>query len=169
MRGIYTLDREGKIILHEDSIKLSPILMDLSEAELRYIILVYDYVCSPYARKPIDDRRELAIRDLGDIDESKLLREIDELNSLIFDSKRYTIDLFINKISKLNKDLMDTEDSKEIESLDKSISILQKRVDEYEADLVKDNDRVILKGGKELSLLERMKRSKKLWELNKEI
>jgi hypothetical protein len=56
----------------------------------------------------------------------------------------------------------------EIPNLDKAISIYQKRIDEMTVEYKRDEEILELKGkNKKLSLVEKLKRNRKMWEIQK--
>ena len=56
---LFKLTRDNTAILHKDCYKLCPELKTLTEKQLLYVILAYDYK-SPYFQLPLEERKRTA-------------------------------------------------------------------------------------------------------------
>ena len=169
--GIFKVNKEGNTILHPDAIKLCPKLALLSEPELIYIIMVYDYVDSPYRKKPIEERRKIAYTKIAlekklklDFDKTKRVRDaIDEYQSLIYDKRKEMIDALLTRLYNIQdeiksqtNDLTDSQLKSKIEICD----LINKQIEKYQEQIDIDEELAELKGDKKLSFIELWKRNK---------
>jgi hypothetical protein len=176
MPCIYEIDKDKQIVLVREAIMLCPELNKLSPEEIKYIIIAYDYVDGPCKKMANSERRNFAINKLfngkdQNLEAKPYIRSaIDEYQSLIYHTKKHTVDTLNSKIFQLNQELAnpDLTDSTKIANIDKSITILEKRKDAYEQEIASDQDLMQLKGGKrKMSLLETMKVNRDLYKINK--
>lgn len=170
MEKVFQIDRNFEIIINPDAVKLVPELAMISKDELRYVILVTDYVSSPYRLKPLDERKMLAIkkiwkgqRKVNDIESPKVKICMNEYEGLVFDIRRKTIDIYKKKITDLHimtlsseLTLMKLKDySGQIDFLQAKILVLEREINSDEENMVE------LKGGKALSAVELWQRRMK--------
>ena len=174
MPGIFKIDKKTKsIIPTRDALSLCPELNYLSDKEFEYIIIVYDYVFSPWYRRPKNERKDIALKKLfGEktvhIEQREAVKVgIEAYKSIIYDERRETIDACKTKIQILNDKLTDPAilKSKELADLDASINILQKRIDKNQEELDTEEEKIDIIGNRKLSWIEKMKRSKRLYEI----
>ena len=170
--------KQEKVELIPEAYKLCPGLSLLKEDTLKYIIYVYDNSKkNPLSRKPEHERKIQAKRWLWNNDtknpesSSRVREAINEYKSLIYDEREEIINACKSKLAILNKEIAkpDVIDSKQLSDLDKSISLLQKRVEQLEKEIDLEEEMVELKGNKELSWLERMKRSRELFQIKERV
>jgi len=168
--AVFQMDKNFEVILNPDAVKLVPELSNLNNDELRYVILVVDYVDGPYRKKPISERRLMARKNVyGDSKKNpeteKIQLAMDVYKSLVFDIRRETIDIYIEKIRKLQKESIapDTTFSR-MKEIDSTINFMQDRVSSMQHELdIEEGDNIQLKGQKKLRKKEEKKnRGKKL-------
>lgn len=166
--SVFAINRNFEILLNPDAVKLVPELTSLTDKELRYVILVVDYVDSPYRKKPFEERRLMAQKVVfGKINQSpepkKIQLAMDSYKSLIFDIRRETIDIYKGKIIKLQKETIAPDVSfSRMKEIDSTISFLQDRVATIEHDLdIEESEEIQLKGQKKLSYIEVWQRKQK--------
>lgn len=159
--AVFKLDANFEVILNPEAVKLVPELSGLTKEELRYVILVVDYVDSPLRRKPIDERKAIASKMING--ESKLIKETAKLKNamigykgLIFDIRRETIDIYNQKIRMLQKESLSADVSfSRMNEIDKTITFMQDRVESMQHQLnIEESEEVVLKGNKKLSYIE---------------
>lgn len=163
--AVFQMDKNFEVILNPDAVKLVPELKSLSNDQLRYVILVVDYVDGPFRKKPLEERRLMARKtvygDSKSIPESQRMRRaMESYKSLVFDIRRETVDIYKAKISKLQKETLapDTTFSR-MKEIDSTITFMQDRLTSIEHDLdIEEGDNVELKGKKVLSYLEKWQR-----------
>jgi hypothetical protein len=163
---VFQLDRNFKIILNPEAVKLVPELRSLDEKELEYVILVVDYIDSPFRKKGVDERKLMAKRKVyGDtkknVETKKLINAMDGYKSLVFDIRRETIDVYKKKIKRLQRETLTESDDYNLElrrlkGINESIDFLQGRIIKMERDLDADEkeSNMVLKGNRRLSYIE---------------
>jgi hypothetical protein len=166
--GVFSLNQEGTVILHPDAVKLEPVLKQLTENQLLYVIWVHDYLQSPLRKKPIEDRKRLAkvkfFPDMEkDLEEYPIMKAaILSFKGLIYDEKYETADTYKNKIYQLQKNLMSTEGTQEIKNITSAINMLRKSIEDLENEIEDEEQVKYVKGGRSLSMLEQWQRNRKL-------
>jgi len=168
MIAIFKLDKKNNIELYPGVLALCPDLNLLSGEEVKYVIYVYDYIFSPWRALPIDERKRKAIyRIYGDKqiipeDNPKVAKAIKEYREMIYDSRYETLENLITKINYLNnlisKEAINIKDLKDNMDM---INTLTKHKEAIERDLSNEEEKMYLKGGKELSHLEKWQRKVK--------
>jgi hypothetical protein len=172
MYGIFRVDSNLQVILSKDAAMLCPELTKISEDELKYIILAYDYLESPFRKKPPEERKRIAKRKVfGNSKKnieasSEMKKAIEAYRSLIYDPRKEATDNYRQKIHTLNMEIAHINDYKEIKEKANIIEFLQKKIDDYENEIVSEevNMEIKLKGNKELSYLEIWQRRKQAFE-----
>ena len=91
---------------------------------------------------------------------------MDAYCSLIYDARREYIDNLKAKINQINKDFL-TDDYKEVEKKAKLFDFLVKRLKDIEDELVIEEQKVQIKGGGELSFIEKWQRNQMAFKENK--
>lgn len=164
--SVFKVDRNFEIILNRDAVKLVPELSGLSQDELRYVILVIDYVDGPYRKKPFEERQLLArkqvYRDSAKNPETEKVRiGMAAYKSLVFDIRRETVDIYSKKVRALQKESLQLEISlTRMKEIDSTISFMQDRIISINHELdIEEEEEVELKGQKKLSYVE-------LWQRN---
>ena len=77
--SVFKVDRNFKVIINLEAARLVPELQSLSQDQLRYVILVVDYVDGPFRKKPPDERRILASRKVFGKD--KMMQESEKVKN----------------------------------------------------------------------------------------
>ena len=164
------MNRDFEIILNPDAVKLVPELTGISNDQLRYVILVTDYVDGPYRKKPKDERRNMAKKLIwGDsrkmVETERIRNAMSGYKSLIFDIRRETIEIYHEKIKVLQKEsLMPDLPFARLKEIDMQITFLQDRVVIISHDLdIEENESIELKGKKSLSYIEVWQRNQREW------
>ena len=173
MPGCFMVNAKGEIKVTKEAKDLIPDFAKLTEPEFHFIVLVEDMIYSPFHRMNRKDRISYAkVIVWGDDQikiekkDSHLLKCMEYYKSLVYDERRETVSACREKISSLSEVLRrpSLTDASEINNLMKSITALQIVIDNNEKELLQDEHRIILKGKQELSLLEKMKRSRELYK-----
>lgn len=165
---VFQIDRNFKVMASPEAAKLVPELQSLTMEQLWYVILVVDYVDSPFRRKPIEERKLLAARKVFGKDKvmkesEKVLNAMEAYKGLVFDIRRETLDALKSKVMKLHKELLRPDVTPSaIQNVDKSISFLEKRITSIERDLdLEEQETIEIKAGRQLSMLEKWQRNQK--------
>jgi hypothetical protein len=174
--GVFKIDKDFKIILNPEAVKLVPELAGLSQKELLYVICVVDYDDGPFRKKPIDERRLLTKRKYfrdtkQDPETTKVRRAMDSYKELIFDIRRETIDKYKRRILLLQKEsLKDEIELKRLKDIDAAITFLTDRVNkiQHELDIEEQSEEITIKGGRKLSQIEKWQRKQKKYREFKE-
>ncbi len=168
--AVFKMDRNFEIILNPEAIKLVPELIGLNQDQLRYIVLVTDYVDGPYRKKPKDERRNMAKKVIyGDIkkmvETEKIRNAMKGYRSLVFDIRRETIEIYTDKVRKLQTEsLMPDLSFSRMKDIDNQITFLQDRIVSINYDLdVEEGENIEIKGKKVLSYLEQWQRNRREW------
>jgi hypothetical protein len=169
--AVFKMDKSFDVVLNKDAVKLVPELTGLSKDQLKYVILVADYVDSPLRKRPLEERKAMAARmvygDGKNIETDKIKLAIESYRSLVFDIRRETIDIFKQKIKVLQKEVIMPDISfSRMKEIDQTITFMQDRVASIEHQLdIEEGEEIEIKGGKVLSYLEKWQRSQR--EYNK--
>lgn len=161
---LFTVNKENSLILDSEAIKLCPGLKKISDEEILFVVLAYDYK-SPYHQFPEEERVRKAKRHVwgtieGEQDQKDdVLEAIDLYRSLQYDVRRETIINYSKKIDHLNRLLANEESARNIKSLDETIDRLLQRIDTLQNEVDKADESVELKGGGKLSLIEKWQRN----------
>lgn len=167
MASVFQVNKDFTVMLNPEAAKLVPELQSLTSDQLWYIILVIDYVDGPFRRKPLEERKIMAARTVFKKDSvkegPKVLNAMTAYKGLVFDIRRETVDALKSKVIKLHKELLrDSTTPSQLQSIDKSITFLEKRIDSIEMDLdMQEKENIELKAGRKLSMLEKWQRNQK--------
>jgi hypothetical protein len=149
---------------------LCPELRFLDDAERLYIVLVYDYYSmyrqfteSDRINKALNHIRTVLLMEINNIS-PKMEMAIEAYKSLQFDPKRELVNVYKVKIQQLSADL----EKALAPSVIKNILDSQKTLKQATEDLVQEIEmgleaKANLKGGGNLSLLEKLKLNKELY------
>lgn len=166
--AVFKMDRNFEVILNPEAIKLVPELVGLSQDQLRYVILVTDYVDGPYRKKPKEERRNMAKKVIyGDIkkmiETERICNAINGYRSLIFDIRRETVEVYLGKVVKLQKEsLAPSLTFSRMKEIDLQITFLQDRIVGINHDLdIEESENIEIKGKKSLSYVEKWQRAQK--------
>ena len=113
--GAFKIDKDFRVILNPEAVKLVPELEGLSNNELLYVICVIDYDDGPFRKKPIDERRIRASRKFfkgkkpEEIETAKVKSGMDGYKDLVFDIRRETIDKYKRRVLSLQRDSLKDE------------------------------------------------------------
>ncbi len=170
MMAVFKMDRNFEIILNPEAIKLVPELIGLNQDQLRYVVLVADYVDGPYRKKPKDERRNMAKKVIwGDIkkmvETEKIRNAMKGYRSLVFDIRRETIEVYTDKVRELQTEsLTPNLLFSRMKDIDNQITFLQDRIVSINYDLdVEEGENIEIKGKKVLSYIEQWQRNQREW------
>jgi hypothetical protein len=158
----------GKIELIPEAIRLVPVFDSLSEKQIRFLIIAYDYTGSPFKMKPEDYRIDMAEKITGlkkkDIPES--IKE--EFISCIYDMKRERKQMFQRKLISLQRDFETETNTTKLKESATIMGFIENKIDEMDNEIIREEEmNVILKGDRSLSFLEKMIRNRKLYNIEK--
>jgi len=149
---LFRFDRKNKVAIHKDAIKLCFHLKKISSDELYYIILAYDYR-SKFNQWSIEERRKRACIEAfpggkwEDV-EAKIADAIEEYKSFQYDHRRATRDVYMTKKKRLENQLLSELNPRVINDIDKSIQVLEKRIEDIQHDIDASDNELELRGGK---------------------
>lgn len=169
MSYVFYIDLKNKKVIHPDAMKLCPELSVLSEEESLYLILAYDYF-SPFNQHPeIERQRKAQVMVWGELRPELVAKKKIQLAaecylSLQYNSKIELIRTYEKKIKSLELKIDAEESPAMLKNIMAAISELRKSIAELQKEVT---DEVItigeLKGGKKLSWLEMMQRSREMY------
>ena len=163
MPRVFQITKEYDVVANPEAIKLIPELASLSRDELRYVIYVADYMDSPFRRKPLNERKNLAINriwkgkmKISHLENPKITLALREYEGLVFDIRRRTIDVYKSKVEKLHHESLREDNTlSKMKDIHGQIEFLQEKIMSFEKDLDHEEDEEIkLKGDKDLSTIE---------------
>lgn len=170
MELLFNIDKKGTAIFAKEALDLCPELAFLSEPERLFVILVYDYY-SMFRQFPEQDRINKANNHLislfgKSIDPAseKIKNAIEAYRALQYDPRRELVAIYKIKIQSLSAELDKTMSSTGVKNVLESIDRLKKAIEEttQEIELALET-RNALKGGGDLSFLERLKENKEVY------
>jgi hypothetical protein len=167
---VFRVTPDNKVVVHPEAVKLSPVLGVLNDKQLRYVILVYDYVKSPFRMRAETDRKRLVKRMIYGKDTAiepekneKVKKAIKEYRQLIYEPKRETLDVIKQKLKNVNEQILKVDESKtdikRIQELDKVAQYFQDRYDSLEQEIESEEESMTVRGDYKLSFLEE-------WQMN---
>jgi hypothetical protein len=158
---LFRIDEKNKVVLDKEAIKLCPGLKLLSQQQLLYVILCYDYN-QKFHQFSLEERRILAKKEtFGDVQlnpehEQKVLNAINEYMSLQFDEDRATLDAYKTKKRMLLDKVHYEDDSTKLQKLFAAIKFIDNEIKDLQVKIETDIKTAEIKGGGKLSLLETM-------------
>lgn len=174
MSMLFYCDTKNNIVLHPDVVKLSPELGLLTDKEVLFIVLAFDYN-SIYRQFPERQRLSKAIFHVwGDnkpelLDPNKrpkrIVNAIEEYRSLQYNRNIELVEMYNRKIDDL-LNLLELENTPTaIKNLTESIDRFRKDIQRIETEVVEqklmDGE---LKGNLKLSFLERLQQNQKMYK-----
>lgn len=174
MSYLFYSDIKNNIVLHPDCVKLSPELSLLTDKEVLFIILAFDYN-SIYRQFPERQRVSKAIFHVWQDNKPELLLEekrpkrisaaIEAYKSLQYNRNIELVEMYNKKIDDLLR-ILDTDTSttgikNAMDSIDKFRKAIQAIEREVVEEKIMDGE---LKGKTELSFLEKMKSNQKMYK-----
>ena len=170
MELLFNIDKRGSAIFAKEALDLCPELAFLSESERLFVILVYDYY-SMFRQFTEQDRINKTTNHLinlfgvgVDPTTEKMKIAIDAYKSLQYDPRRELVSTYKAKIKSLSEEMDKTLSSTGIKNILESIERLKKAIEEttQEIELALES-RNALKGGGDLSFLEKLKENKEYY------
>ena len=166
--SVFKVDQALNVALDDQALRLIPELVSLTQDELKYVILVVDYVDSPLRKKPLAERKMMAKRMVFkgknvQPETQKVLKAMDLYKSLVFDIRRETVDIYSEKIRKLQKETLHPDTTfARMKEIDQTITFMQNRVTSIQHELdIEEGERLELQGNRKLSYIEIWQRRQK--------
>jgi len=161
---------KGKIEVIPEAASLVPSFSSLTENQLRFLIIAYDYTSSPYKMKPLSFREDMAEK-ITKIKRKDISQEIkDEFISCIYDIKRDKKELLQKKLISIQNGFETEESLTKLKELSSLMDFIEKKISDVDAEIIREDEmEVILKGERKLSLLEKIIRSRKLYNVEKRV
>jgi hypothetical protein len=149
-------------------ISIVPSFSKLSEEKLKFLIIAYDYTGSPFKMKPENYRIDMAEKLTGvkrnDIPES--VKE--EFISCIYDLKRDKKELFQKKLASIQLRFETESNVSQLKELSLLMDFIEKRITDLDSEILHEEEMdVVLKANRKLSLLEKLIRNRKLYNIDK--
>lgn len=169
MSYLIHINEKSKTILHPDAVKLFPGFNVLSQDEILFIVLAYDY-CSPYAAFTEDERLRRASMDVWSdnkadiVNKQKIRNAIEAYKGLQYNPKIELSRSYQKKIDELNVAMSGVSSADLIKKTIESINLLRKSIRELEQEVLavyEDEGKMV--GGGERSFLENMHKNKELY------
>jgi hypothetical protein len=170
MSYLIHINEKTNQILHPDAVKLFPGFNVLTNDEVLFIVLAYDYN-SPYSAFPEEDRlRRASLHVWSDnrleiLDKQKIKNAIEAYKGLQYNSKIELSRAYQKKIDDLNSSLETTVDANQIEKILKSQKLLRASIRELEQEVLasyEEEDKLV--GNATRSFLETMHKNKELYK-----
>ena len=165
---VFMIDHNFSLIINPEAVKICPVLKKLTEEQILYIVLAYDYTFGPYRRKPLEERKAMAKERIwpnqpDDFipEDFKLMKEaIAEYKSLIFDHNRESRDVLLQKKQLLEKELITESSAIRVKGIMDTINLIDDRLDNLVIKISTADKSMELKGGGELTWIE-------LWQISR--
>lgn len=170
MSLLFSINKKGNAVLNKDAIGLCPELQYLSDEEIMFIILAYDYG-SPYRQLPEGDRiRRSIFHAYGNTESNPLEREIvkigiDCYRSLQYDPKRELIRTYKKKLNTLDRALEQAEQASVMKTIIQAQRDIVKSIDSLEEEISKnEQEEAQIEGGLKNSYLEKLMRNREVYK-----
>lgn len=166
MLTLFKIDSRKNIVLNKLCVKLCPEFKNLSDDQISYIVLAYDYQ-SPYKQFPESERKKKAahhvFKDTNyDAEKGKVMEvAIENYIGMQYDYRRETLRAYKNKVQRLNEQLEVEENPKSITQYMTAIENLHKQMDKIQQEIDRDENKQLLRGGGELSYIEQLHEAEK--------
>lgn len=160
---LFLFDKVKNVIIYPEALELTDHIKKLGKKDQVFLILYLDYN-SPFNQHPEDIRLQMAKRDAyndADYDHLKvkhMVQAINEYNALQYDYRRENIRKYTQLINNLSNQLITETIPKKISDIDDAIKKLDKRIQEMQEALDNSVQEIVLKGDKQLSLIEQWQR-----------
>jgi len=170
MSYLIHINDRSNTILHPDAVKLFPGFNVLSQDEILFIVLAYDY-CSPYAGFTENDRlRKASMHVWSDnkldiLNKQKIKNAIDGYKALQYNPKIELNKSYQAKIEELNAAMGGVTSPDLIKKTIESINLLRKSIRELEQEVLavyEEEGKMV--GGGERSFLENMLKNQELYK-----
>lgn len=160
MASLYTIDKENKVVIHKEALKLTKHLSKVSQPVLLFIVAAYDYD-GLFAQYPQQERiKKASFFAFGKTDPEELSKKItkdaiDEYCALQYSPSRKLIEIFANKIEEYLILLEAEKDVAKVMKYSDGIEQLEKKIQKEQEKIQKTNEqKVVLQGNRELSFIE---------------
>lgn len=167
MSLLFYIDTRNNTVLHPEVVKLCPSFQTLSEKEILFIVLAYDY-CSIYKQFPEHERKRKAMFHAFEDNEDDLINSprikmaIQDYMSLQYNPNIEAARVFQQKADKILLQLQADDAPSSIIKLDGAFETMQKRIRALETEV---DDKTIsdgvIKGKMTLSYLEKLMSNQK--------
>lgn len=173
---LFEVNKDYEVLLNPNAIKIAGgSLKNISQKDLMYIILAYDYRTSKFKLFPQSEMIKMARKEVFKgkpnyipEDDELMAKRISEYVSLIYDENRETKKNLQNKLVALRRSLsIDDLTPQRMKDVSTSIKFLTQEIEDIDAIIKKNDEKLILKGkNTKLSMIEiwqrRVKRSKEM-------
>lgn len=174
MSYLFLIDEKKKTILHPFAVKLCPELKSLTQEEILFIVLAFDYH-SPYRQYPERTRLVKAIFHVWNDNKPNILEEdkrpkalqiaISAYKSLQYNRNEELVNTYLRKIELMQQEIITEDAPTRLKNLRDNISGFRKDIRELESEILESNIKERdLMADKELSLLETLQINKKNYD-----
>lgn len=169
---LFSIDKKNNAVLHPQAVMLCPELKDLSQEELLYVILAFDYT-SPYKQLPELERIRRAKYQVWQksdyvIQNDNIQKAIDAYKGLQYDHDRELVIKYKATIEKFGQMLVEESNPKKLKELDEGIERLTTRVTALQKKVDSNDEAEVLRGGGELTWIEKWQRNLRAFQKSKE-
>lgn len=169
MDSIFRLDSKGHIVIEPAAIKLVPVFANLSEDQVRYLVLAYDSANTIFKQQKYTDWQKLACKyvfmhDDHVKEERKMTAEvIEKFKFLVYDEDHIQKVKMIQRKRELHDELLTTKGTTAMKAVVDSIGMLDSLIKSLDSKIAFADEEVILasKTGK-LSMIEKWQRKLKM-------
>lgn len=170
MSAIIKISKDGKSIVNKDALILEPNLKNVTEGDLIYIALAYDYENSLFRKLPTDQMKEKAIEyaygknyKKNPEDFIKIKAAIESFKALNYNELDEELRVYKDNHKKLLNELRNGSDlsQQRLTAIANSMKYYRSEIERIEKQKNIDEELLEIKGGKKLSWIE-------IWQRNRD-
>ena len=169
MDSIFRLDSKGHLVIEPSAVKLIPAFGNLTEPQVRYLVLAYDTANTIFKQQKYSEWSKLACKYVFSHDnvakEEKVISQqiVDNFKLLVYDEDRIQKAKMIQRKRELHDELLEAKGSSAMKAIVDSIAMLDNLVKTLDSKISSADEEVILanKNGK-LSMIEKWQRKLKM-------
>ena len=170
MAYLFSTNKKGTVLFHEDAMNLCPEFAILDDKEKLALVLITDYD-SPYNQLPEIERKHKACSQVFNhnkidiFERSSFKHAVDLYKSLQYNPKRELIKTYNDKLQSLSNDLINASSPIAIKNILDSQDKIRKVLFDLQQELMDNQEaKYTLKGGGKLSFLEELMQNKEAYE-----
>lgn len=169
--SLFIFDKDGHMLLHPDSLKMTKHLHKVSEEDFKYIVAAYDFKFSIFHKFPPGEMKIMALKyaygknalKRKPEEDELVVKAADEYRRLNFDEDRERKKQFQHKISELTDILLKPGELpvSKLKNIRENISYLEAEIAKLDRAISKNDSDIIIRGGGQLSMIEQWQRRRK--------
>lgn len=161
--SVFKINEEGSVLLNEEAAQLVPELKGISEKELRYIVLAYDYDDGPFRKLNSDQRKSRACMTVFRHTDTKkaeegLEKKIEAYRSLIYDPKKERREVLKKKLIFLQNELEIADTVQRITQINNTCKAIEETISELDREIEISDEHIQIRGTGTLSTIEKYQR-----------